>query len=212
MSSLTNKTPSESFRDLINIGSNYGGISEDLQNFTDGFGNQIPIKVSKTSLEIDFNGGELTSYHSKGAVCKGYELIRTAHSDVVDLYVGQPSSYIIMSYFHPVVADTTIPNFQRVLVNIRKPSISSVNTSLPYYASSYIYLYKGENPSPNIFYSFQPEAGLVQLSDNVNNGYEIDGVDGQYHLLKAEIIAIPEYNRYYYKINLIDKNLFGISP
>jgi hypothetical protein len=211
MSSLRNKTPSESFRDLINIGSTYNGLSTDLQNFNDGFGNQIPISASRTTINIDFNGGALTSYHSKGAQCKGYELIRTAHSDSLSIYVGQPSSYIIMSYFTPEVIDGAIPGKQRILVNIRKPNISSDYISYPYYASSDIYLYKAENPSPNIVYAFQAEPGLVQLSDNVNNLYEIDGVDGEYHLLRAEIIAIPEYNKYYYKINLLNKNIFGIQ-
>jgi hypothetical protein len=211
MSSLRDKTPSESFRDLINIGSNYDGLSNNLQNLNDGFGNQIPISISRTTISIDFNGGALTSYYSKGAQCKGYELVRTAHSDVLNLYVGQPSSYIIMSYFNPVVIDGTIPGKQRILINIKKPNIGSNYITYPYYASSDIYLYKSEIPSPNIVYAFQPEPGLVQLSDNVNNLYEIDGIDGEYHLLKAEIIAIPEYNKYYYKINLVNKNIFGIQ-
>ena len=116
-----------------------------------------------------------------------------------------------MSYFTPEVIDGAIPGKQRILVNIRKPNISSDYISYPYYASSDIYLYKAENPSPNIVYAFQAEPRLVQLSDNVNNLYEIDGVDGEYHLLRAEIIAIPEYNKYYYKINLLNKNIFGIQ-
>jgi len=209
MSSLKDKTPSESYKDILNIGSEYQGLTNYIQYFNDGSGNQLPIGASSSSIDINFNGGAITNHSIRGSVCKNYSLVRAAHSDVLNLVVGQPSIYILMSYFTPEIVDSSIPGRQRTLINIKKPLIGSEYVSIPYYSYSDLYLFQSENPSPAIRYQFQPEAGLIQLAGgNLNTTYDISAIN-QYDLLRIEIWFVPDVEQYFYRVNLIKQNIFG---
>ena len=46
MSGLYGKTPAESYRDLLTIGSSYEGLTSDMSPITDGSGQNSTVKAS----------------------------------------------------------------------------------------------------------------------------------------------------------------------
>ena len=59
--SLANQTPAQSSNDLLHLGNNGNGLSSNLSPIYDGDGNQLPISISKSQTDINFNGGMLES-------------------------------------------------------------------------------------------------------------------------------------------------------
>lgn len=215
MSSLKNKTPSETYVDILSIGENLNGISEVSQNITDGSGNETKIKVSKTNLDIDFNGGNLSSYYQKGSECKKFIVQRIAHFDSVEIKVGQPSAVIIMAYFDPdpYVEDfiyeedpysNEIVEYQRVFVNLKKPVIEIENQEKQYICYTDIYFYQDRNAGNAIqlWFTFE-DGGAPEGVDK----YSTDGSPGEYDHLRVFLINDPDSGSVAYKIITVKKNI-----
>lgn len=59
--SLANQTPSQSYKDLIHLGNNGNGLTNNLSVLYDGDGKPLPISVSSNQVSINMNGGKLES-------------------------------------------------------------------------------------------------------------------------------------------------------
>jgi len=57
--SLSNQTPSQSYKDLIHIGNSGQGVKNTLSPLYDGSGKELPINVSQDQLSINCNGGSI---------------------------------------------------------------------------------------------------------------------------------------------------------
>jgi len=213
---LKNKSPSESYKDIITVGDDLNGISSSLRYLQDGSGNPLPISVSNSSLNINFNGGAISNHNLIGAICKSYDIKKAAWSDSLDIIVGQPPNYILMSYFSPDSIDPIVVNsvtYQRTIINIKKPYIGYEYTNFPYYTYSDLYLFRSENPAPQIMYIFNPESGMTKLDDNNSNlnigNYYTNSANNTYDLIRIEVWYIPQTPQYLYSIKLIKENIFG---
>lgn len=217
MSSLRDKTPSETYVDLLAIGEDLKGISKNSQNITDGAGKNSRIKVSKTNLDIDFNGGSLSSYYLKGSECKKFNVQRIAHFDSVDVIVGQPGSNIIMAYFDPdpysedLVYETDpysneSMEYQRVFVNLKKPKINESYINRTYMCHTDIYFYQDRNTGNYIQIWFTFEDGeLIEGSDK----YSTNGLTEEYDHIRIFLINDQDSGYCKYKILPVKNNIFN---
>lgn len=217
MSSLKNKTPSETYADILAIGEDFNGISENSQSITDGSGSETKIKVSKTNLDIDFNGGSISSYYLKGSECKKFIVQRIAHFDSVNILVGQPGTNIVMAYFDPdpYVEDFVYESdpysnedieYQRVFINIKKPLIENSYQEIPYICYSDIYFYQARNAGNAIQLWFTFEDGqLIEGSEK----YSTDGSQEEYDHIRVFLINDNNGGDCKYKVMPIKNNVFN---
>jgi len=57
--SLSNQTPSQSYKDLIHVGNSGQGAKNTLSPLYDGSGKELPISLSQDQLSINCNGGSI---------------------------------------------------------------------------------------------------------------------------------------------------------
>lgn len=212
MSSYKNKTPSETYNDILYIGESFKGIEDVSCPITDGAGIDSKILVSKKNIDIDFNGGKIGPSEIIGSPCKGYQIHRLAHSDSVDITVGNPGTNIIMAYFNPspeeedlVAAPPEVPGgfYSRIVVNLKLPSISADFGNILYSSYSDIYFYQDRNSDAPCQLWFD------------SGGYTIDGEDkyaclrmSEYDHLRVYLLGDIESGNFIFKIDTIGTNIF----
>jgi hypothetical protein len=59
--SLSNQTPSQSYKDLIHTGNSGQGVKDNLSPLYDGSGKELPLSISKNQVSINCNGGSIQS-------------------------------------------------------------------------------------------------------------------------------------------------------
>ena len=83
--SLANQTPAQSYKDLLHLGNNGNGLSSNLSPIYDGDGNQLPISISKSQTDINFNGGMLESPIIGGFFEKVKKIAFSRSINVIDI-------------------------------------------------------------------------------------------------------------------------------
>lgn len=171
MSGLKGKTPSESYGDLLVVGGLYNGLSEAMEHVTDGLGNNTAIKCSKYSIDLDFNGGELTSYRFNSA-CYKFDLIRSSWSGYHTIRVGNPAEVALITYY----SDPYTSEDYEVTLNLLAPSFINKFSSSPIYAVTTI-LYSNAGVDSSIVFTS-------------SDGYVINGMTSYFKQINRSVSVI----------------------
>jgi len=214
MSGLNGKTPAESYKDLLTIGSSYNGLTSEMSSITDGAGQSSTVKASLNSVDIDFNGGSIGSilYNNFSG---GYKLNRIEYSSTNSVYVGNPGAQFFMPMFYsvpdpgfvvPCNPDGAVNNCRRITLELRAPvckdPISAVG---PYsvYSCTDVFLYT--------------DANKVRFDFTSPDGYDIVGVNNfhptsrGFDLLRVQMLRNDLTDSIAYYVSLIGENVFGFS-
>jgi hypothetical protein len=214
MSGLNGKTPAESYKDLLTIGSSYNGLTSEMSSVTDGAGQSSTVKASLHSVDIDFNGGSIGSilYNNFSG---GYKLNRIEYSSTNSVYVGNPGAQFFMPMFYsvpdpgavvPCNPDGAVNNCRRITLELRAPvckdPISAVG---PYsvYSCTDVFLYTDANP--------------VRFDFTSPDGYDIIGVNTfhptsrGFDLLRVQMLRNDLTDSIAYYVSLIGEDVFGLS-
>lgn len=211
MSGLANKTPKETFKDLIVIGENYIGLTDKMSQFTDGVGNPLLLSSSVNSIDINFNGGNLGS-HLSNNICNKFQIERLEYNGTYELTLGNPGVQFWMPMFfsEPDPGPTSIcfgPSgfdlCRAVTVFIKKPQSLESLSSFSSYAKTDLYLSSDDNSIVVEFYSY--------------DGYFIDGITSfrptskGFDLLRIEFINNSITSNKEIKISLIAEDIFDLT-
>ena len=171
MSGLKGKTPSQSYGDLLVVGELYNGLSEHMEYVTDGLGNSTNIQCSKYGLDINFNGGELTSYRFNSS-CYRLDLLRSSWSDYHTIRVGNPPEVALITYY----SDPYVSEDYEVTVNLLPPFFINKFLSSPIYSSTKL-LYSNAGSDSNIVFTS-------------SDGYTINGLTSYYKQINKSVSII----------------------
>jgi len=171
MSGLKGKTPSQSYGDLLVIGELYNGLSERMEYVTDGFGVSTNIQCSKYSLDVNFNGGELTSYRFNSS-CYRFDLLRSSWSDYHTIRVGNPPEVALITYY----SDPYVSEDYEVIVNLLPPFFINKFLSSPIYSCTKLLYSNAGNDSSIVFTS--------------SDGYAINGLTSYYRQINKSVSII----------------------
>jgi hypothetical protein len=171
MSGLKGKTPSESYGDILVIGDLYNGLSATMEFVTDGLGNNTNIKCSKHSIDINFNGGELTSYRFNSA-CYKFDLIRSSWSGYHTIRIGNPAEVALITYY----SDPYVSEDYELTVNLLPPSFVDKFSSSPIYAVTKI-LYSNAGVDSNVVFTS-------------SDGYVINGLTSYFKQTNKSVSVI----------------------
>lgn len=94
--SLSNQTPSQSYKDLIHTGNSGQGIKDNLSPLYDGAGKELPISISKEQISINCNGGSIRSPVINGFYEK-FNIAFYPRSDFT-FNINLPENLIIIPY------------------------------------------------------------------------------------------------------------------
>lgn len=161
MSGLKGKTPSQSYGDLLVVGELYNGLSSKMEYFTDGLGASTNIQCSRHGIDINFNGGELTSYRFNSS-CYRLDLLRSSWSDYHTVRVGNPPEVALITYY----SDPYVSEDYEITVNLLPPFFINKFSSSPLYSFTNLLYSNAGNDSNIIFTS--------------SDGYPINGLTSYY--------------------------------
>ena len=102
MEKLKDKTPSSSFRDILNIGENQEGLNNFLSPITDGFGVKTGISSSLHSTDIEFNGGSLSSCFFN-TYCNKYVVHPIPFNSINYINVGHCETEVYYGVFNNII-------------------------------------------------------------------------------------------------------------
>lgn len=217
MSGLKDKTPSESFRDLLVIGSNYEGLTSTTSPITDGFNNSSTISSCLNATDIDFNGGTLGSFYFNN-FSASFSIHRIEYSSINYMVVGNPGVQFWMSMFYsspdpgptvPCSQGGSINNCRRIVVLLKHPEIIDSLSNSSIYAFTDMYI---SADGTAVRYDFLAHASGIKVNgiESFSHSDDSDGhINGDTDYIKVEFIqsSVSGYKEFY--VSLVKKDCFS---
>lgn len=171
MSGIGDKTPSESYKDLLSVGEDFGGLSKKMSNITDGSGNNTKIRCSLNSIDIDFGGGSLSSFLSN-SISRSFKINNIEYSGTYEVKIGNPGiEFFIPMFFSspdpgpvsPCEGSSGDIDCRVISIVIKKPECLDSLSEYPSYSKTELFL--------------TTDLNSVRYNFSSYDGYEIVGID-----------------------------------